>query len=78
MIEKQTINGKDIWLKIDQYLVQPDVLPAEYFTASYYFQEPSEEQFDGELIKDDDGSPKKFESPVQALTFAWKMIGEKK
>ncbi len=74
MIEKQTINGKDIWFQIEPYHVQrssPDIIPTEYFTAKYYFQEPSASN-NGEIIKDEDGETKLFESPVAALTYASK------
>lgn len=72
MIEKQTINGKDIWLKVDQYLIElsePNDNAMEYFTASYYLQEPALDAA-GNVIKDENGEPKLFESPVAALTFA--------
>ncbi len=75
MIEKQTIDGKDVWIKVEPYHVErsnPNVIPTEYFTAAYYFQEPVEGAADGELVKDEDGEAKLFESPVAALTDAWK------
>lgn len=75
MIEKQTIDGQEVWLKVDPYYVErsnPNIIPTEYFTASYYRQEPSEDATDGELVKDEDGEVKLFESPVAALTYAWK------
>ncbi len=78
MIEKQTINGKDVWLKVDSHPVQRDnshVIPTEYFTAAYYLQEPTTGSKDGVAIKDDNGEAKKFESPVAALTYAWKNAG---
>jgi hypothetical protein len=81
MIEKQTINGKDVWLKVDAYHVErsnPNTIPTEYFTASYYYEEPSEDAMDGEQVKDEDGEPRLFESPVAALTYAWKNLGAKK
>lgn len=77
MIEKQTINGKDVWLKVDPYHVEranPNVIPTEYFTAAYYYEEPSEQTSGGKQVKDEDGEPKLFESPVAALTYAWKNI----
>lgn len=80
MIEKQIINGKDVWLKVDPYHVErksPDIIPTEYFTASVYYQEPSADAVPGEQIKDEDGEPRLFESPVAALTFAWKSLGGK-
>ena len=79
MIEKQTINGKDIWIKVDPFHVErsnPNIIPTEYFTAYCYYEEPMDESKDGEQIKDDDGEPKLFESPVAALTYAWKQMGK--
>jgi hypothetical protein len=79
MIEKQTINGKEVWLKVDPYHVErenPNIIPTEYFTAKYYYNEPLNNE-GGELIKDEDGSDKLFESPVAALTYAWKKLKEK-
>lgn len=77
MIEKQSINGKDVWLKVDPYHVDranPNIIPTEYFTAAYYYQEPAEDAKDGELLKDEEGETKLFESPVAALTYAFKKI----
>lgn len=77
MIEKQSINGKEVWLKVDPHPMHrenPNVIPTEYFTASYYLQEPVSDTAQGEGIKDDDGSLKLFESPVAALTFARKRL----
>ena len=76
MIEQQIINGKEIWLKIDPFYPQrenPNIIPAEYFTATYYFQQPSGTS-GGEFIKDEDGEPKLFESSVAALSFAAKKL----
>jgi hypothetical protein len=74
MIEKQSINGKDVWIEIEPHHVQrdnPRVIPTEYFTAKYYLQEPaSTASASGELILDHHGQPKLFESPVAALEFA--------
>ena len=80
MIEKQTINGKDVWLKVDPFHVErsnPNIIPTEYFTAAYYDNEPSQDAMDGEQIKDENGEPKLFESPVAALTYAWEKIKSK-
>lgn len=79
MIEKQNINGKDVWIKVDALHVQrdnPKIIPTEYFTAAYYLNEPAENAADGEIIKDDDGESKLFESPVAALSFAAKKLKE--
>jgi hypothetical protein len=74
MIEKQSINGKDVWVEVSPYHVHrdnPRTIPTEYFTAKYYLQEPAAAaNSSGELILDKDGSPKLFESPVAALEFA--------
>lgn len=81
MVEKQTIDGKDVWLKIDPYRLErenPNIIPTEYFTAAYYYEEPSEAITGGEQVKDEDGELKLFESPVAALTYAWKSIKRKK
>ena len=77
MIEKQTIKGKDVWLKIDPYRVErssPNIIPTEYFTATYYLQEPVADTINGAILKEDDGELKLFESPVAALSFAWKKL----
>jgi hypothetical protein len=76
MTEKQSIKGRDIWFRIDSYPVErnnPNIIPTEYFTATYYLQEPATES-GGEAIKDEDGQVKLFESPVAALSFARKRI----
>ncbi len=76
MIEKQSINGKDIWLKVDARPAQrsnPNIIPTEYFTASYFLHEPTDDS-DGELLTDENGEPKLFESPVAALSFTRKKL----
>jgi hypothetical protein len=78
MIEKQIINGKDVWLQVEPYHVQrdnPNIIPTEYFTARYYYQEP-ESANQGEEVKDEDGELKLFESPVAALSFANKKLSK--
>jgi hypothetical protein len=77
MIEQQTINGKEVWLKVDPYHVErenPNIIPTEYFTATYYLQEPGGGTHGGNLIHDEDGEPKLFESPVAALSYAQKSL----
>ena len=72
MIEKQSINGQDVWLEIEPYHVtrdNPKTIPTEYFTARYYLQQPDNAQ-SGKIITEKDGNPKLFESPVAALEFA--------
>ena len=75
MIEQQHINGKDVWLKVDPHPIEREnrnIIPTEYFTATYYLQDPKPGPIQGETIRDEDGEPKLFESPVAALTYAWK------
>ena len=78
MIEKQTINGKDVWFKVNPYHVDREnrnIIPTEYFTATYYVEEPSSDKtIEGEDIRDEDGEVKLFESPVAALTYARKSL----
>lgn len=77
MIEQQSIKGKDVWVKVKPYHVQRsnlNIIPTEYFTASYYFQEPPAESSPGEAITDENGDLKLFESPVAALSYARKKV----
>jgi len=79
MIEKQIINGRDVWLKVDPHPVQranPNIIPTEYFTATYYLQEPQSGNPVGEVVRGDDGEVRLFESPVAALSDAWKKVRE--
>jgi hypothetical protein len=44
MIEKQSIKGKDVWVRVDPYHMErpnPNIIPTEYFTATYYLDEPN-------------------------------------
>jgi len=80
MIEKQNFNGTEVWIKVDPYRVEranKNIIPTEYFTASYYFNEPSSKANVGETLKDDDGETMLFESPVEALSFARKQLEKK-
>ena len=74
MIEKHSINGKDVWVEVEPFHVErenPRTIPTEYFTVKYYFQDPMANASNtGELISEKDGTPKLFESPVAALQFA--------
>ena len=75
MIEKQSINGKEVWVEIEPFHVErsnPKTIPTEYFTAKYYLNEPN--TGNGEVFKDEDGETRLFESPVAALTFASKKL----
>ena len=78
MIEKQCINGKDVWLKVDPYHVDREnrnIIPTEYFTATYYIEEPAADTgIQGELVRDEEGETKLFESPVAALSYAVKRL----
>jgi len=78
MIEKQTINGKDVWFKVNPYHVDREnrnIIPTEYFTATYYVEEPTAETtIQGEDIRDEEGEIKLFESPVAALSYARKSL----
>ena len=70
MIEKHSINGRDVWLEVQQqpaHRQNPNTIPTEYFTARYYLEEPQGAA--GEMLKDEDGQPKLFESPVAALNY---------
>ena len=77
MIEKHSINGKDVWMRVDPYHMDranPNIIPTEYFTATYYVDEPSAENNSGQTINDDGGNPRLFESPVEALSFIRKRL----
>ncbi len=77
MTEHQIINNKNIWIKVDQFHVDrsnPNIIPTEYFTASYFFNEPVENADEGKIIKDEDEKPKLFESPVAALNYTSKKL----
>ena len=77
MIEKQSINGREVWLEVEPYHVDrknPKTIPTEYFTAKYYLAEPNSAS--GESLRDDNGEIKLFESPVAALSFATQRLGK--
>ena len=77
MIEKQFINDKEVWIRIDPHPVQranPNIIPTEYFTASYFLHDPSQEGSIGILMKNEEGEVSLFESPVAALTYAGKKL----
>jgi len=70
MIEKHSLNGRDVWLEVQQqpaHRQNPNIIPTEYFTARYYLEEP--QGAEGKVLLDDDGQPKLFESPVAALNY---------
>ena len=71
MIEKQSINGKDVWIEIEAHPAEranPNIIPTEYFTARYHLDEPG--SGNGRFIVEDNDEPKLFESPVAALRYA--------
>ncbi len=77
MIEQQTINEKKVWINVQPYHVErnnPNIIPTEYFTACYFLEQPAPDAVNGQLIKDDNGEPKLFESPVAALSYAEKVL----
>lgn len=79
MIEKQSIKGKDVWIKVDPHPVDREnahVIPTEYFTASYYVSEPTAALNTGRSIRDEGGDVRLFESPVAALAAAKKQLDQ--
>ncbi len=63
---------------IEPYHVErenPNIIPTEYFTAKCYWQEP-QTATSGEILKDEDGELKLFESPVAALSYANKKLSK--
>ena len=77
MIEQLTIHEKKVWVQVQPYHVErnnPNIIPTEYFTASYFLQQPAPDATNGQIIKDDNGEAKLFESPVAALNYTEKML----
>ena len=84
MIEKQSINGKDVWIEVEQQPAwieveqqpanrsDPNVIPTEYFFAKYYLEELPVGS--AVILTDEEGKPLLFESPVAALTYASKKL----
>jgi len=73
MTEKLSINGKDIWVTVDPHThEQPGYYSEEYFTASYHALEPMAGN-NGILIEEE-GRPKSFTSPVEAVEYASKKL----
>lgn len=66
MIEKINVDGKDVWLHIEPQEGDPHVIPTEYFIASYTLKENES----GKVFNNEDGVPKKFTSPVEAVEYA--------
>ncbi|MBV9962263.1 MAG: hypothetical protein JO072_08455 [Parafilimonas sp.] len=77
MTEPQIINGRKVWIKVDPYHVHrdnPNIIPTEYFTVSYFLEQPLNDTSGGVPVNDDNGKPKLFESPVAALSYAEKKL----
>lgn len=77
MTEELIINDRKVWVRIDPYRprrVNPDIIPTEYFTATWFLEEPAPESTEGEWIRDEEGQPRLFESPVEALSVARKTL----
>lgn len=71
MKEEIEVGGKTVWILIEPHLHpgHPDGTGAEYFTASYTFDDTRTEP-SAVLFLEADKTPKCFESPVQALEYA--------
>lgn len=79
MVEKQDVNGKSVWIRVDPLPVErqnPNIIPTEYFTATLFLQDPAGQESSGEILQED-GETKRFESPVAALAFARKELERK-
>jgi hypothetical protein len=75
MLEKQIINGKDVWIEVEQQPANrsnPNVIPTEYFFAKYHLGESPASA--AVILTDEEGKPLLFESPVAALTYASKKL----
>lgn len=75
MTEKIFVNGKEVWVVVQPHPMErenPNIIPNQYFTATYHLQEPREGN--GKLIMEDDREPCMFESPVAALEAASKKL----
>lgn len=73
MIEKHSIRGQEVWIRVNAHPANrpnPNIIPTEYFTADYYLEEPTRGNVKAEFIQDENGGPRLFESPVEALSFA--------
>ena len=77
MTEPQIINGRDVWIKVEPYHVDrsnPNIIPTEYFIASYFLEEPLQDAANGLPVNDDSGKSMLFESPVAALSYTEKKL----
>jgi len=69
MTEKLSINGRDVWVTIDPHLHGVQGGHAEeYFTATYHSIEPSPGS--SGIMIEENGQPKLFASPVEAIEYA--------
>lgn len=71
MREEIMINGKKMYILIEPHALvnQPAGAADEYFTASYASEDPPSLP-GGILFVEEDNTPKRFGSPVQALEYA--------
>jgi hypothetical protein len=71
MKEQIDIRGKKVWVLIEPHthMAHQESNPAEYFTASYTFDNAATAP-SAVLFLEADKTPKCFESPVQALEYA--------
>jgi hypothetical protein len=71
MREQIDVRGKKFWILIEPHTHSghEQGQPQEYFTASYSAEAPAAEP-SAILFLEEDGTPKCFESPVQALEYA--------
>jgi hypothetical protein len=77
MIEKHSIKGKDVWIKVDAHPAgreNPHTIPTEYFTAAYWMADPLTSVYDGEKMTDEEGETRLFESPVAAVSATRKYL----
>jgi|GEM_PF-1562763 len=71
MKEEIYVSGQKVWILIEPHIQEDDKedKSPEYFTASYDIKD-SPASPGGILFVEEDNTPKRFESPVQALEFA--------
>jgi hypothetical protein len=71
MKEEIYVSGQKVWILIEPHIQQnsEEDQSAEYFTASYDIKDPPTSP-GGILFVEENNTPKRFESPVQALEFA--------
>ncbi len=70
MKEEIYVSGQKVWILIEPHVqINDEDRSAEYFTASYDIKDPPASP-GGILFVEEDNTPKRFDSPVQALEFA--------